>query len=133
MNHLPHAQSTRRFPLSSGTSWGRDGPLRAVLFSLLFSALLASAKPPWKRNPPPPSPPPPIVYTNAVASWSYGHADYFILYQGASSGNYTRWIQTTNLSCVSSNVTVGVTYYFAVTATVKGVASKYSPEVIYTP
>ena len=57
------------------------------------------------------------------------------VYFGVGSGAYTNSVTVTNgLTCTITNLTVGVTYFFAATAyEINGIESDFSNEVSYRP
>lgn len=57
--------------------------------------------------------------------------DYFTLYYGTNSRDYNQTMHSQLFYCTVSNLTLGVTYYFAVTGHIGTNESDYSNELIY--
>jgi PKD repeat protein len=74
-----------------------------------------------------------VSYSNVTIAWTGSPSCTYTCYQGTASGNYTRWIRTTNTFCTFSNMTAGVTDYFDATATTNGLTSPRSGELVFTP
>jgi hypothetical protein len=80
----------------------------------------------------------PRAATGVTLGWdpsSDGNVAGYRIYEGVSSQNYTSSMDVGNVTSVTfSGLTIGMTYFFAVTAyTADGVESPFSGEISYTP
>ncbi|AGB04095.1 hypothetical protein AciM339_0230 [Aciduliprofundum sp. MAR08-339] len=70
---------------------------------------------------------------NVTLSWNpVTNATLYKIYRGNSSGNESYYANTTNTTYIDTNVTVGHTYYYYVTAVVNGNETNKSEEVYIT-